>query len=466
MAYINGNEVLFSANVTQVTGAVDVDTEMSDTSENPVENKAIKAYIDGVKEELAEVQSELTDARIDSDDNKYDSVGLLVRGLDMSVKALNDYVYQESTTMDFGMVKSTSDTDEARFYGILGGSEALSIVKANEEEIDTRSNSYCPIVPANLEYAVKSVGDGYYAKVEDFGSGSIEFIIVTELPTEGIKSTIYLIPAAEGAEDNAYDEYIYTNGAWEKIGSAAVKVDMSQYLEKTTTSASLNRVYGVMQDGTQKLFNASVNPFGNAVVLYAGGGVIRVNAPTADSHATNKAYVDAAIASVSGTSGGLEEVSRAFVEIESGTGHILPFLKIVYSNGDVKYVCRANTDIEDIDGASYITLDFTAELDSIGFQWDELDHWAGGQTSHIYSVSGTVYASGEMYDASTDDWKPVTTQIPVGVDGFNKKIHLYNYGYYSEHTGYDDGLYDNRLYYKLGGLEINFYKNPNFSAES
>lgn len=43
MAYINNNEVLFSA---QVNGLVDIDDTMSDTSENPVQNKAVKSYVD------------------------------------------------------------------------------------------------------------------------------------------------------------------------------------------------------------------------------------------------------------------------------------------------------------------------------------------------------------------------------------------------------------------------------------
>lgn len=45
MAYINGKEILLSA---QLTGLVNIDTEMSETSENPVQNKVVKAYADGL----------------------------------------------------------------------------------------------------------------------------------------------------------------------------------------------------------------------------------------------------------------------------------------------------------------------------------------------------------------------------------------------------------------------------------
>lgn len=42
MAYINGQKIL---NV-EMTGLVNIDTEMSDTSENPVQNKVVKEYVD------------------------------------------------------------------------------------------------------------------------------------------------------------------------------------------------------------------------------------------------------------------------------------------------------------------------------------------------------------------------------------------------------------------------------------
>lgn len=45
MAYINGKEILLSANL---TGLVNIDSEISDTSENPVQNKVVKAYADGL----------------------------------------------------------------------------------------------------------------------------------------------------------------------------------------------------------------------------------------------------------------------------------------------------------------------------------------------------------------------------------------------------------------------------------
>ena len=55
-------------------------------------------------------------------------------------------------------------------WGINAGSSGgLFIVEASTGQIKNRSSAYCPITPNNLEYAVKSVGDGYYATEEQVG---------------------------------------------------------------------------------------------------------------------------------------------------------------------------------------------------------------------------------------------------------------------------------------------------------
>lgn len=71
-------------------------------------------------------------------------------------------------------------------------------------------------------------------KGEKGDAGVIEFLIVNELPTENInESAMYLRPSSDPASQNSYDEYIYTNGAWECIGTANVKVDLTDYVKNT-----------------------------------------------------------------------------------------------------------------------------------------------------------------------------------------------------------------------------------------
>jgi hypothetical protein len=55
-------------------------------------------------------------------------------------------------------------------YGInVYPSGVMYTVKASNAEIDARISPYKVIVPSNLEYAVKSVGDGYYATEAEVG---------------------------------------------------------------------------------------------------------------------------------------------------------------------------------------------------------------------------------------------------------------------------------------------------------
>lgn len=63
--------------------------------------------------------------------------------------------------------------------------------------------------------------------------GAIKMQIVNELPTTGEEDTIYLVPIDEPETGNNYDEYIYTNGAWEKLGGIQVEVDLTDYVKNT-----------------------------------------------------------------------------------------------------------------------------------------------------------------------------------------------------------------------------------------
>ena len=65
---------------------------------------------------------------------------------------------------------------------------------------------------------------------------TLSFQVVTELPTTDIQTNvIYLVPSTTSSEQNVYDEYIYINSTWEKIGSTSV--DLSNYLAKDNTTA-------------------------------------------------------------------------------------------------------------------------------------------------------------------------------------------------------------------------------------
>ena len=60
---------------------------------------------------------------------------------------------------------------------------------------------------------------------------------MTTLPSTGVKGTIYLVSSG-GTSPNVYDEYIWVNNAFEKIGTTAV--DLSGYWAKADLVAITN----------------------------------------------------------------------------------------------------------------------------------------------------------------------------------------------------------------------------------
>lgn len=65
----------------------------------------------------------------------------------------------------------------------------------------------------------------------------ISLKVVTELPTKGENGVIYLVAHTHGTKD-AYDEYLWTGSAFEKIGNT--DVDLSGYLKTSDMSILTN----------------------------------------------------------------------------------------------------------------------------------------------------------------------------------------------------------------------------------
>ena len=62
--------------------------------------------------------------------------------------------------------------------------------------------------------------------------------IVQELPVSGDTHTIYFVPETGGETGDAYDEYMYVDNTWEKVGST--RIDLSEYAKKLDYFIPLN----------------------------------------------------------------------------------------------------------------------------------------------------------------------------------------------------------------------------------
>lgn len=84
-------------------------------------------------------------------------------------------------------------------------------------------------------------------------TGSIKFIVVTTLPTTDIDTTaIYLVPKDTPSATDEFQEYIYDNNRWEKIGGTAI--DLDNYMQKAIYDADGNGIV----DNAERVNNHTV----------------------------------------------------------------------------------------------------------------------------------------------------------------------------------------------------------------
>lgn len=69
------------------------------------------------------------------------------------------------------------------------------------------------------------------------GVTQFDYQVVESIPSEGVKGTIYLV-ANTGTEENIYDEYLFINNKFEKIGTT--EIDLSGYVKIIDLAAITN----------------------------------------------------------------------------------------------------------------------------------------------------------------------------------------------------------------------------------
>ncbi len=88
---------------------------------------------------------------------------------------------------------------------------------------------------------------------DDLISGALKRVIVEELPTEDIDlNTIYMVLRPESEPNNIYDEYMYIDDEWEKLGST--EINLNDYYTKDEVDNKItnetNKVFpAVFRDG-------------------------------------------------------------------------------------------------------------------------------------------------------------------------------------------------------------------------
>ena len=164
-----------------------IDTELNETSPNPVQNMAIAIPVHALQGSMVGVKDDIVNIQLDL--NQLSGSMLTVKGDVVNIKL-----------------------DIAQLHGSM-----LNVY--TKSQVD---NLIAAITTMNIE-------------------------VVTALPTSDIsQTTIYLVPKSTAFSQNVYDEYINTDGTtagWELIGDTAI--DLTNYIQKATTATGLLR-----DDGT------------------------------------------------------------------------------------------------------------------------------------------------------------------------------------------------------------------------
>lgn len=123
-------------------------------------------------------------------------------------------------------------------YSRLDDNGLLFLLQQLKAKMDAMAVTIDSTVTSDGTNAVsgKAVYDFVTAAIADITGFHAE--IITELPAVGQTNILYLVAKSAAASGDGYDEYLYINGAWERVGST--DIDLSGYVQASEMHAITN----------------------------------------------------------------------------------------------------------------------------------------------------------------------------------------------------------------------------------
>lgn len=156
--------------------------------------------------------------------------------------------YNVATTEEAGLLSSSNLT---KINGLEEGAEknVITKVKRNGTLVNVSNKEVDISVPTKISELVddknlvdktqvqKLINDAKHMKKE----------IVAEKPSSGDENTMYLVgPKGDGS--NIYEEWLYVNNKWEKIGDTSTTVNLDGYIKEedltTISNEEINQAMG------------------------------------------------------------------------------------------------------------------------------------------------------------------------------------------------------------------------------
>ncbi len=276
----------------------------------------------------------------------------------IAVKHLNDYYKKTEIDSKLGGKSNVGHNHDERYY--------------TETEIDAKVN--------NINSQINSL-IGFTAT------------IVTSLPSTGEVGVMYLkLNTSASVEGNIYDEYIWVNNKFEKIGSTETTVDLSGYVTQTEMNTQLANKANINHSHTSDSIDLDQDmDDGMWVHEYGINRQSSVNGYVYDHEkkleniddGANKTVVDSSLSS-SSTNPVQNKVVNSALNGKSNTGH-------EHSSDEIHYAYDQNVSVTTI-----------------------LENKAAKNHTHNYipsTVSQTVFGSGDSKVTATRQGNVVTLRL-------------------------------------------------------
>lgn len=167
--------------------------------------------------------------KVDKEEGKGLSTNDYTNEEKQKLAGLQDYTLPVATSGALGGVKSGSDISVDASGNVTVPGLASKAPLASPAFTGTPTAPTAGTNTNNTQIATTAFVQAAVAAAVE-GITGFEFEVVASLPDTGEAGKIYLVSNGGGSQ-NIYDEFIWVNNAWEKIGTTAV--DLSGYWSKT-----------------------------------------------------------------------------------------------------------------------------------------------------------------------------------------------------------------------------------------
>lgn len=292
------------------------------------------------------------------------------------------------------------------------------------------NNTLTALVLAALDdSAIKALNE----RINELAELGFKPEIVTELPEEGNDHTLYLVLESEPGEDPWYQEYLWLDNEWEKIGTTSI--DFENYYTKDEADATF--VPKVIEDGstTVEIYNDETgivlgmygDDVNNSIELSANGSLLDASGEQGESAAIHVNSVGSVTVEAQNLEdGGFIDIHTIGAdgndsEIELGTGELTltatddsqneTSIQIDGNNGtiilDAPNGVQVPTPVNNTDAS---TKGYTDTAISTALQ----NYYTKSQTYNKTEVDQLVEEVGrQLFDGTSEEWDALTEEEKV-----------------------------------------------------